>query len=75
MSEYGHDAQRKFDEYKTSTSNTLTEARDNTEKKLEEAKSAGSSWFSWGSSNPKKDGAEMVKEGAENVKQKADKYS
>ena len=75
---YGHDAQRKFDEYKTSASNTLTEARDNTEKKLEEAKSAGSSWLSWGSSkasDAKKESAEKAKEGAENVKQKADKYS
>lgn len=75
MSEYGHDAQRKLDDYKTSASNTLAEARDNTEKKLEEAKSAGSGWFSWGSNNPKKDAAEKVKEGAENVKHKADKYS
>jgi hypothetical protein len=78
VSEYGHDAQRKLDEYKTSASNTLTEARDNTEKKFEEAKSTGSSWFSWGSGkvdDAKRDGAEKVKEGAENVKQKADKRS
>lgn len=75
VSEYGHDAQRKFDEYKASASENLAEARDNTEKKFEDVKSTGSSWFGWGSSNPKKDGAEKVKEGAENVKQKADKYT
>ncbi|KAF9792577.1 hypothetical protein BJ322DRAFT_1030063 [Thelephora terrestris] len=78
VSEYGHDAQRKFDEYKTSAHNTLADARDNTEKKLEEAKSTGSSWLSWGSSNAnnaKKEGAEKIKEGAETVKQKADKHS
>ncbi|KAF9650619.1 hypothetical protein BDM02DRAFT_3092847, partial [Thelephora ganbajun] len=69
VSEYGHDAQRKFDEYKTSASNALVDARDNTEKKFEEAKAAGSSWFSWGSS--KADDAR--KEGAEDAKQKVDK--
>jgi len=78
VSEYGHDAQRKFDEYKTSASNTLVDARDGTEKKLEEAKVTGSSWFGWGSDKAdeaRQGGAEKVKEGAENVKQKADKYS
>jgi len=75
---YGQDAQRKLDDYKTSASNALADARDNTEKKLEEAKSAGSSWFSWGSGkaeDARKDGAEKIKGGAEDVKQKADKYS
>ena len=78
VSEYGHDAQQKFDEYKTSASNVLVDARDGTEKKFEEAKAAGSGWFSWGSGkaeDARKDGAEKVKEGAENVKQKAGKYS
>jgi len=78
VSEYGHDAQRKFDEYKTSASNTLVDARDGTERKLEEAKATGSSWFGWGSDKAdetRKGGVEKVKEGAENVKQKADKYS
>jgi len=78
VSEYGHDAQRKLDEYKSSASNALVDARDNTEKKLEEAKAAGSSWFSWGSNkaeDARKEGAEKVKEGAENVKQKSDKYT
>lgn len=75
---YGQDAQRKLDDYKTSASHALADARDNTEKKVEEAKSAGSSWFSWGSGkaeNARKDGAEKIKGGAEDVKQKADKYS
>jgi len=56
----------------------LVDARDNTEKKFEEAKTAGSGWFNWGSGkagDARKDSAEKVKEGAENVKQKADKYS
>ena len=78
VSEYGQDAQRKFDEYKTSASNTLVDARDDTEKKFEEVKATGSGWFGWGSSkadNARKGGVEKVKEGAENVKQKADKYS
>ena len=62
-SEYGHDAQRKFDEYKSSVSNALVDAHDNTEKKLEEAKAAGSGWFSWGPNKAEdagKDGAEKV---------------
>ena len=78
VSEYGQDAQRKFEEYKTSASNTLIGARDDTEKKFEEAKATGSGWFGWGSDKAdeaRKGGAEKVKEGAENVKQKADKYS
>ena len=78
VSEYGHGAQRKLDEYKTSASNALVDARDDTEKKFEEAKDASSSWFGWGTgkaNDARKDGAEKVKEGAENVKQKADKYS
>ena len=78
VSGYGQDAQRKLDEYKTSASNTLVGARDDTEKKFEEAKAAGSSWFSWGSGKAdeaRQGGVEKVKEGAENVKQKADKYS
>jgi len=78
VSEYGHDAQRKLDEYKTSASNALVDARDGSEKKLQEAKATGSGWFSWGSSkadDSRREGAEKVKEGAENVKQKADKYS
>ena len=78
ISGYGHDAQRKLDEYKTSASNALVDARDNTEKKFEEAKDTGSSWFGWGSGKAEgavKDGAEKVKEGAEGVKQKSDKYS
>ena len=68
-SEYGHDAQRKFDEYKTSASNALVDARDNTEKKLEEAKATGSSWFSWGSGKAE----DASKDAVESVKQKADK--
>jgi len=78
VSEYGHDAQRKLDEYKASASNALVDARDDTEKKFEEAKAAGSSWFNWGSGkadDAREGGVEKVKEGAENVKQKADKYS
>ena len=78
VSEYGHDAQRKFDEYKTSASNSLVDARDGTEKKFEDAKATGSSWFGWGSGKAdeaRQGGVEKVKEGAENVKQKADKYS
>lgn len=78
VSEYGHDAQRKLDEYKTSASNALADTRNDTEKKFEEAKAAGSGWFSWGSGKAntvREDGAEKVKEGAENVKQRADKYS
>lgn len=77
VSEYGHDAQRKFDEYKSSASNALVDARDKTEKELEEAKAAGSSWFGWGSSKAdgaRKEGAEKVREGAESVKQKVDKH-
>lgn len=70
-SEYGHDAQRKFDEYKTSASNALVDVRDKTEKELEEAKAAGSSWFSWGSGKAE----EVKKDAAENIKQKADKRS
>lgn len=78
VSEYGHDAQRKLDEYKASASNALVDARDDTEKKFEEAKATGSSWFSWGSGkadDAREGGVEKVKEGAENVKQKVDKYS
>jgi hypothetical protein len=70
VSGYGHDAQRKFDEYKTSAANTLVDARDNTEKKLEEAKATGSGWFTWGSGKAE----DVKKDAAENVKQKADKH-
>ena len=69
VSEYGHDAQRKFDDYKTSASNALVDARDNTEKKLDEAKATGSGWFSWGSGKVE----DAKRDGAESVKQKVDK--
>jgi len=69
LSGYGHDAQRKLDEYKTSASSALVDARDDTEKKLEEAKAAGSSWFSWGSGKAE----DAKKDAAKNIKQEADK--